>query len=523
MTRTIFIAARVHTMNARSAGRAVLVEDGRVRAVGSVDSVRAGAPDARIVDFGQATLTPGLVDAHIHMTEWSVARAQLDLSHARSIDDAVQAVAGAARSNGDWLLGRGWNPHAWGGAYPSRDQLDAVVADAPVVLQSHDMHALWLNSRALERIGSDRLREDPDGGRIMRDTRGEPTGILLETAAQLVVPHVPAHTIDSILPLVLDAQSQLHQYGITGVHSFPGVHLIEPDPFPVLQKLHASGQLKLRVLQHIAVERLDAAIAVGLMSGFGNEWLRVGAVKMFLDGALGSRTAWMREPYENSADRGVCVLAEDDFRAIVEKAATHGIATVVHAIGDAAVTVAFDVLSRDSFRVPALPHRVEHVQCLPRDLADRLGKQVVCSVQPSHLMTDWTAADKHWGKRAADTYAFRFMLDSGAVLACGSDAPVEPADPRHGLYAAVARRDLSHEPQPGWQTDQCITPLEVLAGYTTGAAHVAGIAPELRGIAPGALADFVAWNQDPLGIDPKELLTMEASATVVGGHVVYTK
>ena len=500
-------------------GTAIVVEHGRIRAITHLADARAMAPHAEIVDLANATVTPGLTDAHIHLTEWSVARAQVDLAHCTSIADAARTAATGKRGNG-WILGRGWNAHLWGGAYPDRAALDEVIPDVPVALQSHDMHAMWLNSKALQQTGILEYAGDPDGGRILRDSRGVPQGVLLENAAQLVVPHLPRYDVDSIIPLVTAAQQELHTYGITGVHSFPGVHLKDPDPLPVVQVMRERGLLALRILQHIALEKLQDAVSIGLRSGLGDEWIRIGGVKMFLDGALGSRTAWMREPYENSADRGVQVMSENDFRSAVTLAAENGIASVVHAIGDAAVALAFRVLNEDSARVAALPHRVEHVQCVPGN-CDGIDERVVCSVQPSHLMTDWRAADTHWGRRAANTYAFRAMMDKNATLAFGSDAPVEPADPRHGLFAAVTRTDLAHEPKGGWQTSQTLTVAEALAGYTIGAARAAGISASQAGLVPGALADFVAWRQDPLNVEPAGLLELQPVATVVAGDIVY--
>lgn len=521
MSGTIFVAEQIHSLNpGGTGGNALIVEDGRITAITTPAAARARMPGAQLIDFGPATITPGLVDAHIHLTEWAVARTRLDLSMAHSVQEATQAVAAAPRTGG-WILGSGWNPHHWGGAYPERTSLDAVVPDTPVVLQSHDLHALWLNTRALQLTGVYQLDGDPAGGRILRDDAGSPTGVLLENAAQVVVPHLPQYDSDSITPLIVDAQRVLHRYGITGVHSFPGVYLRDPDPLPVLHAMHERGQLKLRVLQHLSLDRLDAALHLGLRSGFGDDWLRVGGVKLFLDGALGSRTAWMRAPYEGAADHGVQIMTETDFRMTVGRAARGGIASVVHAIGDAAVTLALAVLAGETVQVRALPHRVEHVQCLPPDCADQLGQRIVCSVQPSHLMSDWRAADRHWGVRSAHTYALRFMLDNGAALACGSDAPVESADPREGLYAAVTRTDLTHEPAGGWHPEQCITTREALAGYTTGPAYAAGTPAIKAGLAPGALADFVAWKQDPLSIEPAGLLALEPSATVVGGQIVF--
>jgi predicted amidohydrolase YtcJ len=519
-TTRIFRAARIHSMNPRApAGNAILVENGRIRAVTTFDAARTAAPGAEVNDLGNVTITPGLTDAHIHLTEWSVARAQVDLAHCTSIGEAARTAASGGRNQG-WILGRGWNAHRWNGEYPERSALDEVISDAPVALQSHDMHAMWLNTRALEQTGILEYSGDPDGGRILRDDHGVPLGVLLENAAQLVVPHLPRYDVDSIIPLVEAAQHELHAYGITGVHSFPGVHLKDPDPLPVVQVMRERGVLALRILQHIALEKLQHAVSIGVRSGLGDDWIRIGGVKMFLDGALGSRTAWMREPYENSRDRGVQVMAENDFRSAVTLAAENGIASVVHAIGDAAVALAFQVLSEDAIQVTALPHRVEHVQCTPAN-CEGIADKVICSVQPSHLMTDWRAADAHWGGRAASTYAFRAMIEKHATLAFGSDAPVEPADPRHGLFAAVTRTDLAHEPHGGWQARQKLTVAEALAGYTIGPARAAGIAARNTGLVPGALADFVAWKQDPLNVEPAGLLELQPAATIVAGDMVY--
>jgi predicted amidohydrolase YtcJ len=518
---SIFVAERVHSLNPRGeGGNCVVVDEGHVVAVTTLETARTLLPAAEVVDLGAVTITPGLIDSHIHMTEWAVARTQVDLGHARSMAEAARAVAAAVPVQG-WIIGHGWNPHLWGGAYPERAPLDAVAPELPVVLRSHDMHGLWLNSRALEIAGISASTADPAGGRILRDANGDTTGVLLENAAQLVAPHLPQHDVPNMIPLLADAQRELHGYGITGVHSFPGVYMREPDPLAVFAAMRERGNLRLRVLQHIALDQLDDAIRAGLRSGLGDEWIRIGGVKMFLDGALGSRTAWMRAPYEGTSDRGVQVLVESDFREAVSRASAAGIASVVHAIGDAAVALAFDVLTEDAVLVRAMPHRVEHVQCLPVDRAGKIAKRVVCSVQPAHLMTDWRAADRHWGQRSSQTYAFRFMLDNGALLAGGSDAPVEVADPRHGLFAAVARTDLASEPHGGWHPEQRITAREALAAYTTGPAFTAGVAAAKTGIAPGALADFVAWQQDPLSVEAEGLLELTPMVTVVGGEIVF--
>jgi predicted amidohydrolase YtcJ len=522
----LVVGGRVHTFGTPAAAptdSAVWIRDGRIAAVGPAARLRTLAGAIPVLERPDATVTPGLADAHIHLTEWALARRQPDLSAAADPAAAAMAVAAAAPAAAGWIRGRGWNPHRWGGAAPHRSYLDAVVPDRPVALQSHDMHALWANGAALRQAGIDASTPDPADGRIVRDAAGEPTGLLLENAARLVTDRIPAPTLAELVAAVRDAQAALHALGITAVHSFPGIHVVEPDPLTVLETLRAEGALRLRVLQHIALDRLDAAIALGVRSGFGGEWIRIGGVKMFLDGALGSRTAWLRAPYEGEAQCGLCVLEPAAFRAHVRRAAAAGIASTVHAIGDAAVTLALDVLADPAVRVAALPHRIEHVQCCPPERLDAAGAAgVVCSMQPAHLITDWRAADRHWGARGAWTYAFRSLLDRGATLAFGSDAPVEPVDPGRALLAATQRTDLDGDPAGGWYPDERIGAAEALAAYTIGPARAAGLEGWLGSLVPGAAGDLALWNRDPLEVGGTAWLSLRCEATVVGGKVVHS-
>lgn len=524
--RLLVIADRVHAPGspATAASRAVLIEADRIVSIGPADALRASHARARIIDLRGTTLTPGFCDAHIHLTEWAMARRDVDLAGAESPEIAAQKVAGRALATEGWIRGRGWNPHLWGGRDPDRHLLDSAAPGRPVALQSHDMHALWASSRALELAGIHAATPDPDGGRIVREEAGSPSGLLLENAARLVTDTLPAPDLAEMRAAVVDAQAELHGLGVTAVHSFPGIHVPLPDPLSVLEALRADDQLRLRVLHHVALLHLDDAVRIGLRSGFGGAWIRIGGVKMFLDGALGSRTAWMRAPYRTLDHCGIRMMEPDTFRDVVRFAAEHGIASTVHAIGDAAVALAFDVLSDARVRVAALPHRVEHVQCCPPGSFALPGAAgIVCSMQPCHLITDWRAADHHWGEeRAARTYAFGSLLREGAALAFGSDAPVEPADPRLGLFAAVARRDLSGQPEAGWHIDESLTHEQALAGYTTGPAHAAGLAGHVGTLMPGAFADLVAWDRDPLTTPAAGLLDIRCIATLVGGEVVHS-
>jgi predicted amidohydrolase YtcJ len=520
----LVVADRVHTLH-RAGVTALLVKDGRIAATGTADELRLLAPDPELLDLRGTTITPGLTDAHVHLTEWAFARFEVDLAHATSPSAAARGVADhLAQRPLPWIRGRGWNPHLWGGQEPHRRILDDAVSDRPVALQSHDMHALWVNTAALVAAGIDATTPDPDGGRIVRDATGEATGLLLEWAGRLVTAVFPAPTPAQAVYAVHDAQTELHSLGITGVHSFPGVHLTEPDPLPVLLTLREQDQLRLRILQHIRLERLDDAIRLGLRSGFGDGWLRIGALKMFLDGALGSRTAWMRAPYEGDTGVGMSTMEPGVFRENVRRAAEAGIASTVHAIGDAAVCLALDVLCSSAHRVAALPHRIEHVQCCPVDrFGDAAAAGVTCSVQPAHLITDWHIADRHWGaERSRGAFAVGSLLRRGTVLAFGSDAPVEPVDPRLGLHAALTRQDLHGQPPGGWFPDERIGALDALRGYTVGPARAAGLPLHAGTLAPGAAADFAAWDCD-LVESPEDILRMRCVTTVVAGAVVHTR
>lgn len=521
----LLVADQVHALASDVDPRAdaVLILEDRIIEVGRAADLRGRLAAERVLTLPGATLTPGFTDAHIHLTEWAYARSHADLAAAATPEDAAGLVARHLHSGYDeWVRGSGWNPHHWGGDYPDRALLDARLPDQPVVLQSHDLHALWVNGEALRRAGIDEHTPDPPGGRIVRDASGRATGVLLESAAQLVSRVVPRPAVEDLMDLVAEAQSELHRLGITGVHSFPGVHLVEPAPLIVLQMLREQGRLRLRVLQHIALEQLDDAIAVGLRSGFGDDWIRIGGVKMFLDGALGSRTARMREPYEGSDDLGIRLLDPDMFEHHVQRAASAGIAAVVHAIGDAAVDLALDVLVLVPHARTALPHRIEHVQCCASErFADTGRGCVVASVQPAHLISDWRAADRHWGTRARCAFAFRSLADAGATLAFGSDAPVEPVDPRRALYAAVKRQDLEGQPVGGWHPHERLSVQAALTGYTSGPAIAAGMGDRLGQLKPGALADIVAWDRDPLAIPASDLLAMRCVAALVGGRLVW--
>jgi len=360
-------------------------------------------------------------------------------------------------------------------------------------------------------------RRDPPGGFVERGPDGRPTGLLKERALDWWYEGRPQPGDAERRSAVLEGQAALHRLGVTAVHSVEA-----PESFRTLEQLERSGKLRLRVLHHFPQRFLDSLIACGVISGFGSEWVRVGGIKYFTDGALGSRTAWMLEPYTDADGHGIRRLDADEFAGDVERAARAGLSATVHAIGDAAVRMTLDSVEAAGSAGLAMPHRIEHMQCVHPDDMTRAGAGgIVASMQPSHLLTDIRLAEERWGtERSRGAFAFRSLADAGTVLAFGSDAPVEAADPREGFYGAIARRDRTGYPAEGWNREERLSGFEVLRAYTEGPALAAGESNRGR-LAPGYRADFAAWGIDLATADPEDLRGAQVVATVVGGDLVF--
>ena len=450
-------------------------------------------------------MTPGLVDGRTHLAMWALNRRRVELAGLLTREEVIARVA-AARPIQGWVMGQGWDPNCWASP-PHRMALDRVQ-QGPVCLDSLDVHAAWLNSAALATAGITRDTPDPCGGRIVRDATGDPTGLLLERAVELVAPHLPEPAAQVLEDALRDAQAEAHRLGVTGIHNVESMAVLD-----AFGRLDASGELRLPVLFHPPVGALPSLIVDGARSGQGSEWLTLGGVKMFLDGSLGSRTAWMLEPYEGTRDRGMPISGEREVRDAMTSAAAAGIATTVHAIGDAAVRRALELLSA----VPRLsiPHHP-----LDLDRAPRTG--IVLSMQPAHLLTDIDLVDRHWGDRGRGAYAFRSLLQRGARLVFGSDVPVASLDPRAGICAALERKGFNGSPAGGWRPEEKIGFSEAMAGYTVAAAHAAGVGHRRGALVPGFDADLVAWAVDPSAErgDGEAFRLGRAVLTIVGGETV---
>lgn len=521
----LLLNAAIYTGNpALPRARGLAARDGRLLYVGSDAGARAALPDAEAIDLRGRCVLPGLTDAHLHLGGYGLSLAQVPVETA-TLAEALERVAQRARQApaGSWITGRGWNHNVWGGAFPAAADLDAVAPDHPVYLVTKSGHAAWANSAALREAGVTANTPDPAGGLLLRDAEGAPTGILLEEAMGLVARHVPEPTLDDMVAGLRRACDAAARAGLTGVHDMDGTLAFRGE-----QALHERGELPLRVVKAIPYEALDEALAVGLRSGYGDDTLRLGPVKIFADGALGPRTAWMLEPYETEPrTAGLATTPVEALRRAVLSAAEGGLGCAIHAIGDRACREALNayelVAARGAPRPPAARLRIEHLQILhPADVARVARLGVVASMQPFHATSDMDISDRHLGPRAGRAYVFRTLQEAGAVLAFGTDCPVEVIDPLVALHAAVTRRRADGSPGPdGWHPEQRLTVAEAVRAYTWGPAYAAGREGHLGTLAPGFLADLTVLEQDIFRIDPPEIPHAGVAATVVGGRFTY--
>jgi predicted amidohydrolase YtcJ len=521
----VLFNGRIHTQNPQQPlVSALAARNGQIIYAGddatALDLLaRRGGTEA--VDLRGACAIPGLTDAHLHFEWFSLGLRRVDVETstlAAAVDRVAEAAARAPA--GGWLLGFGWNHNAWGGRFPTAADLDRVAADRPVFLAAKSGHAAWVNTVGLERAGITAATPDPANGVIVRDPAGRPTGILLEEALELVRAVIPAPTLDELTTAMTEALPVAHRAGLTGVHDFD-----ESLALQAYQVLRGRGELTLRILKSIPAALLDEAIAVGLRSGLGDDWLRIGHVKMFSDGALGPGTAWMFEGYEEDpGNTGIVATEVETLRTAVRRATAAGLACAIHAIGDRANHEVLNIFAEVRPNPTVRPrNRIEHVQLLrPADQGRLASLGVVASMQPLHATSDMLMAERGWGRRCAGAYAWRTQLRHGAVLACGSDCPVEPIAPLLGIHAAVTRRRADGSPGPdGWYPEQRLTVAEAVAGFTWGPAYAAGLEDRLGSLEPGKLADVTILDQDIYAIEPMTILSTNVIGTVVGGRFVW--
>jgi predicted amidohydrolase YtcJ len=500
----------IRTMDASlPAARALAVAGDRI--VGGVGVHETALASPEVVDLGGRCVLPGFNDAHVHFPTWSLAQRQVRLAGARTLDEALERVAAAVPSAepGRWLRGMGWRSGDWSPATePTKEALDRVTGDIPTALMARDYHSLWLNSAALARANGDL---QVDGGVVERDERGEPTGVLREECAWHFRDTYARPTDDEMVEASREGIRLAVSRGVTAVHDKDGWL----GALRVFQRLRDEGSLLLRVWQSIPHALVGEAAAVGIQSGFGDDRLRLGYLKAFMDGTLGSQTARMLD------GTGVEITSRAELEEIIRAGAAAALPVAVHAIGDLANREALDAFeaTRDVWRPLGLRPRIEHAQLLAADDIPRFAALgVAASVQFSHAPSDRDLADRFWAGKTAGAYAYRSLLDSGALVANGSDAPIEELDPWAGVCAGVLR---TIDERPAWHPEQRVTLDEALLATTVNPAWLARDERRRGKLVPGLLADLVVLDRDPFELEPEELPAVNVVATMVGGRWVH--
>jgi predicted amidohydrolase YtcJ len=529
----ILFNGRVATRTSRHpAAQALAVGGGRILAVGDDASILAMAgPGTEKTDLCGRLVLPGFIDTHIHFYEWALKRQGVKLSDLDGIQALLERLgqAAAGRPTGQWIMGQGWNETDWTEArMPTRSILDRAAPDHPVLLWRCDLHLAAANSAALKLAGIDAATPDPPEGRIERDDRGEPTGILRELAINKVRAAVAPPDMDQVIRAFQEGTAALHRRGVTAIHD---VRLMaDPDGASALrafQRLEQDRTLALRTWVTLPGERLDDIVALGLQTGFGNARLRMGHVKFFADGGMGARTAWMIDPFLD-AGHGMPLMDMGDLAQRVAKAEKAGLAAMVHAVGDRAnqeLVNLFTTLAAQRTRSgrpgPPIAHRIEHAQMIRPEDADRLrGLDVALCVTPANMILDINLIDAAVGAHGQHTYAFRRLLDTGAPVMFSSDCPVCDPDPLAGMHAAVTRQRVDGTPVGGWYPQQRVSVSEAVAAYTATPATVHR-ALDLGAITAGKRADLVVLSEDILTLPPSRLPEVKVEMTLFDGKIVF--
>jgi hypothetical protein len=517
--------------------QAVAIANGRFLAVGSDEEIRAyKGPNTAVVDLRGRLVVPGLADSHVHFIDGGFQLLAVDLKDARSEQEFVRRIADKARAlpPGTWMQGGDWDEEAWASEkLPDRWLIDPVTPHTPVFISRYDGHAALANSLAMKLAGVTKDTPAPAGGVIVRDPKsGEPTGIFKDEAQDLIAKVIPRPTEGEMEEALRAALKEAARVGLTSVHDIT----VDGDSWNgsftgeirMLRRAELEGRLTCRIYAITPIAQWKELAEAGISHGMGSDFLKMGAVKAFADGSLGSRTGWMFRPYDddpgNSGLPMPLMAPPSKMEALARQADQAGIQLCTHAIGDRAVSELLNVYERlGGDHTAAHRFRVEHAQHVQPEDFGRFGKLgIVASMQPYHAIDDGRWAEKRIGhERARSSYAWRSMLDAGAVLAFGSDWPVAPLDPLLGVYAAVTRATLDGRHPGGWFPEQRLTVEEALRAYTQGSTYAAFEKKDQGTISPGKLADVVVLSEDLFRIPPERIKDARVEITIVGGRIVY--
>jgi len=522
---TIFTASTVLIGASQTPARdaAVYVRDGRVQEVGSAADIRREHPNARVVDASGATILPGLTDAHAHLYGLGLSLDIVDLTGTSSLDEVIERVKQRAATppQSEWIPGRGWDQTRWPSKeFPTVAALDAALPDRPIWLKRVDGHAGLASSTAMRLAGITASTPDPEGGRIIRDAQGNPTGVFVDHAQSLIESKIPGPSHEQLKRRVLAAAHRIAENGLTEIHDAGA----EADTMQAVRELVDEKKFPIRLYQMVSDEGplLTEWLARGPLVDYGGRWT-VRSVKMYADGALGSRGAALLAPYsDDPGNTGLMVSQVEHMTDVARRGLAAGFQMNTHAIGDRGVGNVLDAYEAAGVK-PAHRWRIEHLQVVaPSDFARVARDGAIGSMQPTHATSDMRWAEARLGpERVKGAYAWRTVLNSGARLALGSDFPVEAVNPWFGIYSAVTRQNQNGQPPGGWYPDQKLTLAEAIRGFTSDAAYAAFEESSRGTIEPGKLADFTVVEGNPFTTPPADLYKMKTRYTIVGGEIVY--
>ena len=527
--------ATIHTVDADAPLAEAMAVDpsGAIAVIGSEADVLAVYPDWPRVDLGGRAVIPGLIDAHAHLMGLGLALLEADLVGTRSVEEVVERLRefSATLPPSAWITGRGWDQNDWQARadgtrpFPTRADLDAAFPERPVVLTRIDGHAVWANTAAIRAAGLDPdapAPADPEGGQVLRDDAGRATGVFVDAAEGLVMRALPAASAEVYAEALERAVAETVRHGLTGVHE-AGIAI---STLALYERAIAEGRFPLRNYAMLSMDQLGAFCERYPDGYAGNGRLRAQSLKVYADGALGSRGAALIEDYsDDPGNHGLLIQSPEVLAEVVTDAMACGLQVNTHAIGDRGNRAVLDAYERamEATGGGRGRHRIEHAQVVSLEDIERIARMgVIASVQPTHATSDMPWAEERVGPdRIKGAYAWRRLLDAGARLALGSDFPVERVPPLLGFHAAVTRQDAEMNPAGGWYGNQALSREEALRGFTLDAAYAAFMEDEIGSLEPGKRADFVVLSQDLMRVPPEQILATEILATVVDGDPVY--
>jgi predicted amidohydrolase YtcJ len=505
---------------------AVAIVGDRIDAVGSDEDIRDRiGGDTRVVELGGRFAMPGFIDTHTHFLDGGFRLSAVDLRDATTPEEFARRLEDYAANldEGEWILGGDWDHELWGGDLPDRDWIDSVTPRNPVFVTRLDWHMALANTRAMELAGVGPDVSSPPGGEVVRDAVGRLTGVFKDEAMPLIGAHIPDPTEAQRDSALVAAMQHAASLGVTAVTDMGSWQDLE-----TYARAHRSGALTLRVYAFVPLSTVDTLARRVDAAGRGDDWLRIGGLKGFVDGSLGSGTALFEAPYTDEPDNvGLLVTPLDELGSQVERAEAAGLQVAIHAIGDRAIGLLLDLYSgvEDTHGARDRRFRVEHAQHLAASDVERFARLgVVAAMQPYHAIDDGRWAERRIGpERARLTYAFRSLLDAGAVVAFGSDWTVAPLSPLLGVYAAVTRRTLDGANPDGWIPEQKVAVEEALRGYTSEAARAGFMEDRTGMLSTGRLADIVVLSDNPFEVAPERISDLQVDMTIVGGSEVYSR